>query len=850
MKKSSVRNQRRRFVIAAVFALSLAGRIAIAAETTATSSLAGSDPMAILDGDSLTSWGSEKNDPQEITVDLGHPWTIHSIEIKWGKNHPSEYEVQLTTDGKTWKTVAHPTDFKIIEKKGWFEFRFTVHKVDPAIEARGIRIRCLKADKGFHLEELRINGMYPFSYEPIPADAICLNQKADPEARARDLLKRMTVREKIGMAAGFNFFFFAGMERFGFAPVLLNDATSGLNLRPQVEREYSSISESTSFPLDSALAATWQPELAFEMGKAIGEECRAAGTGVLLGPGVNIHRTSTGGRNFEYMGEDPCLTSRMAVEHIKGVQGQKVIATIKHFIANNNEFVRFRCNAIIDERTLHEIYLPAFAAAVKEANVRAVMSSYNWLNGAKCGENRTLLTDILRGELGYTGMVMSDWGDGTDDMTKILGSGQNIIMPGLKTLGQHIRSLMAQDPAGTEKKLDAMIEPTLRVLFEMGTWDRKPADPAFKQTFAGHKATALKIGESAITLLKNEQVLPLAKGRTILITGDKKAVEDASSGGGSGHVKGYDHTNFSDGLKAIFGDSVVHDENPSDETVKKADRILYFFEMGDQEGADRSFDLPEKVNGQIQALAAKNPNVIVIASSGTPFGTPWLDSVKGLVHGYFLGQEYGAAMANVLSGNVTPSGKLPFTMEKSFADSPANGYNLVDGKPWWPSKFPPNIKTKTIDVPYSEGVFMGYRWYEAKKKPVNFPFGFGLSYTTFKIGDLKVSADTITKDKPITVSVTVTNTGKVAGAEVVQLYVHDEEASVVRPYRELKGFQKVFLQPGESKTVTMPLDWKALAFWDAKTHAWLAEPGTFDLLVGNSSRDVQCQARIDYKTLP
>lgn len=826
--------------------LLLTGHLALAAETTATSSLEGSDPMAVLDGDSSTVWSSKGIDPQEITIDLGHPWPIRSVEIEWGKNHPLEYEVQLTTDGKTWNTIAHPTNFKAPDTKG-FKFRFTTHKVAPSIPACGLRIRCLKSVKGIAMVDVRINGQYPFCYEPIPSDAVCLNKSADPEARVKDMLERMTLREKTGLVSGFNFFFFSGVERFGFAPVLLNDATSGLNLRPEVEREYSSISQSTSFPLASALAATWQPELAFEMGKAIGEECRAAGTGVLLGPGVNIHRTSTGGRNFEYMSEDPWLASRLAVQHIKGVQSQKVIATVKHFVANNNEFVRFRSNAIIDERTLHEIYLPAFAAAVQEGNVRAVMSSYNWLNGKKCGEDKALLTDILRGELGYTGMVMSDWGQGTEDMAKILGSGQNMVMPSLKDLGKHIRSQYARDAAGTEKSVDEMIAPTLRVLFEMGTWDRNPSDPAFKKTFAGHKATARKIGESAITLLKNDQVLPLAKGQTILITGDKKAVEDASSGGGSGHVNGYDPVTFYDGLKAVFGSAVAFDENPSDETVTKADRILYFFKMSDQEGTDRAFELPEKINGQIQALAAKNPNVIVIASSGTAFGTPWLDSVKGLVHGYFLGQEYGEAMANVLSGKVSPSGKLPFTMEKAFEDSPAYGYNLIDGKPSWSQKFPASVKTHIIDVPYSEGVFVGYRWYEAKKKPVNFPFGFGLSYTTFEISDIKVSAKTVTKDKPVTVSVNIKNTGKAAGAEVVQLYVHDEEASVERPYRELKGFQKVFLQPGESKTVTMTLDWKAMAFWDVKTHAWLAEPGTFTLLAGNSSRDEQCQARIDYK---
>lgn len=846
MKKSPIRNIIK-CIPATLFAISASGQMAFTAETTATSSLPGSNPMSVLDGDVSTAWSSDKNDEQEITVDLGHRVTVRSVEIQWDKNYPSEYEVQLSADGKNWQTVAHPVGFKKPENKGGFQFQFTVHKITPPFEAQGVRIRCLKSSKGFQLADLGINGLYPFSYDPVPADAVCLDKTANPKARVQDMLARMTLREKVRMVQGFNFFFFPGFERFGFAPVLLDDSTSGVNMRPDLEREYSSLSKSTGFPLASALAATWQPELAFEMGKAIGEECRAAGTGILLGPGVNIHRTSTGGRNFEYMGEDPFLTARMAVEYIKGVQSQKVIATIKHFIANNNEFVRTRSNAVIDERTLHEIYLPAFAAAVEEGHVRAVMSSYNWLNGRKCGEDKILLTDILRGELGYTGMVMSDWG-GNEDMAKVPESGQNMVMPENRNLGRHIRSLLEKDPNGTEAILDKMIAPTLEVLFEMGTWDRPASDPAFKQTLPGHKTLARTIGESAVTLLKNDGVLPLIPGQRILVTGDKKAVENAFSGGGSGCVPGYDRVNFYDGLKAVIGNTVTYLPTPSDEAIKQADRILYFFKMSDTEGTDRPFELPENINREIQTLAAKNPNVIVVASTGTAFATPWLDSVKGLVHGYFLGQEYGAAMADILSGKANPSGKLPFTMEMAYADSPACGYNLVDNTLWWKdAQFPPTVKSKTLDIPYSEGVFVGYRWYEAKKKAVNFPFGFGLSYTTFKIGDPKISADTLTKEPPISVSVTVTNTGKVSGAEVVQLYVHEDKPEIERPYRELKGFKKVFLQPGESKTVTIPLNWKDLAFWDVKTHAWKAEPGTFTLLIGNSSRNVQCQTLIRYK---
>ena len=729
--------------------------------------------------------------------------------------------------------------FKNTEKTN--KTAWTSHDINPPVTARGLRIRCLKGEgDGYQIIEVYVNKNSAYCFEPVPQTAAYRDKSAPIDERVRDLLSRMTLREKIHMTGGFNFNFIPGLARFGLSPVQVSDTSAGLKLNKEY---YCILDKTTSFPVAAALAATWQPELTVEMGKAIGEECRADGVSVLLGPGINIHRTSTCGRNFEYFSEDPFLTAKMVVGQIQGLQSKGVLATVKHYIANNNEFVRDHCNVLVGERALHEIYLPAFAATITDGGAKVFMSSYNWMDGVKCGENRHTLTDILRGELGYTGMVLSDWG-GTWDMPKVLESGQNLVMPNKKSLAEHIRSLMEKDPAGTEKLVDAMIAPTLRVMLETGIWQRSP-EPTGTIDYAAHKELSRKIAESAVTLLKNEDnILPLKSGQKILLVGDSKAVNDASSGKGSGCVAGFDLVNYFDGLKAVFGDKVTYSKNPSDNVVKNADRVLFFFNMGDHEGGDRPFELPDETRQQIEALAAKNPNLIVVASCGTAFDMPWLGKVKGLVHCYYLGQEYGAALANVLSGKVTPSGKLPFSMEQSYSDSPAFGYNVMNGKTTW------SLKTKPdpyFDVHYNEGVFVGYRWYEAKKKPVNFPFGFGLSYTTFEMSDIKVSANTVTKEKPITVSVTVKNTGKVSGAEVVQLYVHDDEASVERPYRELKGFQKVFLQPGESKTVTIPLDWKALAFWDVKTHAWLAEPGTFTLLVGNSSQNVQCQARIEYK---
>lgn len=804
------------------------------------------DANAALDGDRTTLWWSKEGGEQEFTIDLGHPVKVRSVQIEWGENFPSDYEIQWTEDGSTWKTSFTAKDFQNSfrgKSKTEFKAGWTFHKIEPPVTTRALRIRCLKGKgDGYQIFDVFINECCPFSYDPVPSDALYRDPKADPDARVEDLLKRMTRREKIRLTSGQNIFYIPGFERFGIKPALMCNTSAGIQIRKDLDWDYTPLKKSTAFPVASALAATWEPELAFDAGKAIGEECRAGGISILLGPGVNIHRTSTCGRNFEYFSEDPFLSARMAVAQVKGIQSEGVVATVKHFLANNNEFLRTDSNALIGERAMHEIYLPAFAAAIQEGDAKAIMSSYNWVNGKKCGEDKILLTDILRGELGFKGFVMSDWG-GTEDVTNSLDSGQNIIMPQMRTFGQYLRAELEKDPAGAEKRLDAMIAPTLRVLLETGIWNRVLDTPGTPD-YEAHQKLVRRIGESAVTLLKNEGVLPLQTGQKILLTGSRKAVTKASSGGGSGFVDGFDPVNYLDGMKAVFGDAVTCSENPSDAAVKNADRILFFIEMGDHEGSDRPFELPEETNRKIADIAAKNPDTIVIASTGTAFGMPWLDSVKGLVHACYLGQEYGASLASVLPGKVSPSGKLPFTMEQSFQDSPAFGYNVINGQTVWRVKDKPE---PYFDIPYKEGVFVGYRWYESKKKPVNFPFGFGLSYTTFKISDVKVSSDTITKGTPVTVSATVTNTGKVAGAEVVQLYVHDEKPSIIRPYRELKGFQKVFLQPGESKTVTIPVDWKALAFWDAKTHSWLAEPGTFELLIGNSSQDVQGKARIEYK---
>jgi beta-glucosidase len=800
-------------------------------------------PAAAIDGDQTTMWWSDASPRQEFTATFDAPWDVRSVEIEWGQQVPSAYEIQLTADGLQWETVFRADQFKNPAtphgKVAWVSDKLTV-----PFTAKALRIRSLEGGMdGVQIIDVYVNGSMPYSFAAVPETALYKNEAAPIDDRVKDLLGRMNFREKLRLTGGLNYFFIPGIERFGFHPVMMANASSGLKFQPTLPWDYKSLTQSTAFPLPVAIAATWDPELAFEMGAAIAKECRADGVSILLGPGVNIHRTSTCGRNFEYFSEDPFLSSRMAVMNIKGLQGEGVLATIKHYAVNNNEFLRTQSNVLVGERALNEIFLPSFRAAIEEADVKAVMSSYNWMNGEKCGESPALLDEILRKQLGFKGFVMSDWGGTTEDYAAQLISGQNIIMPQMKRFGEYVRTQRMAHPQETDAKLDAMIAPIVRVLLETGIWERPPAS-GLPVDFDAHDALARQIAESAITLLKNENVLPLQAGETILVVGEEGAVKRASSGGGSVKVDGYNAIDYLAGLEALYGNAVTYKENPTAGEVQAADCVLFFFTMRDHEGNDRAFELRPVVNRQIDMLTENNEKVIVVACTGTAFDTPWLEDVEGLVHSYFLGQSFGSALANVLSGAVNPSGKLPFTMEKSFSDSPAYGYNIVNGKEEWGGHF--KGSPSRFDLPYEEGVFVGYRWYEAKNKPIRFPFGFGLSYTSFRMDNLKLSSDQITKDSPVTVRVDVTNTGKTAGSEVVQLYVHDDEAGVPRLYRELKGFKKVTLEPGQTCTVELPVTWNDLAFWDVQAHQWTVEKGTFTLLVGNSSRDVQGRAVVQY----
>jgi beta-glucosidase len=689
----------------------------------------------------------------------------------------------------------------------------------------------------------------------LPANAVYTNTKASAEARAKDVISRLTFEEKLVLTGGWKRMHFPAVERLGLRPVAFSDASQGI----RIQKDCIPMEKTTSFPSTIALAATWNTQLAYAYAKSIGEECKAWGISVLLGPGMNIYRNAAGGRNYEYLGEDPMLTSRLSVAYVKGLQETGTMATIKHFIGNEQELARHIVNVKIDDRALREIYLPPFEASIKEANALAVMTGNNQVNGFPGAANTPLSNDVLRKDYGFKGMIMSDWANsiywpGRHNLE--LTSGHSLLMSNNELFATYIKNEIQEHPgqkAAIEKELETMVFYNLYPLFKAGMYDRPYRDPGLVSKFDEHKKVALTTAEEAITLLKNDNhLLPIkpATVNKIVVLGNDDALR-VYSGTGSGKVQGYDHVDYITRLRNVYGSKLVYNKNINDAEIRSADVVLYFITKPAGEGGDVDFNLP-LVQDSITRYAALNTNLVVIFSGGNGFAMPWLSQVKALVFAYFLGQTRGEALANIISGKVNPSGKLPFTIEKSFDDGPAKDFNkMKDSKYYWGGDRKDSREMEKqfgeVNITYNEGIYVGYRWYEKKKIAPQFPFGFGLSYTSFSISDITSSSKKINKDKPVTISCMLKNTGNTAGAEVVQLYVRDVESSVDRPLKELKAFQKVFLQAGESKRVTMQLNWKDLAFWDVKGKTWKAEPGTFTIEVGSSSQDIKQSTSITFE---
>ena len=644
----------------------------------------------------------------------------------------------------------------------------------------------------------------------------------------------MTLEEKAGMCSGLDFWHLKEVEHLGIPKVMVSDGPHGL--RKQDEKgDHLGINDSIKavcFPTAVLSACSFDRGLMEEMGKAIGREAQAKDVSVVLGPAVNIKRSPLCGRNFEYYSEDPYLAGEIAAAFVKGVQSQHVGTSIKHFAANNQEYRRMSSSSEVDERTLREIYFPAFETAVKKAQPYTFMCSYNQINGTFASENKWLLTDVLRGEWGFKGYVMSDWG-AVNDRVKGLEAGLELEMPASGGDNDAMIVKAVKDGALEEKILDQAVERILRIIFEYAD-HRKPQE----FTMEKDHEEAQHIAEESMVLLKNENhILPLKTSEKAAFIGGF-ARNPRFQGGGSSHINCFKTTNVLDSVpcdaqvvyaEGFPADRDFYDKALADEAVKaaaEADKAVIFAglpESFESEGYDRShMRLPECQNRLITEILKVQPNTVIVLHNGSPVEMPWLGEIKGLLETYLGGQAGGAAAANILYGKINPSGKLAETMPLKLSDNPSY-LNFGGGE----------------KVEYREGIFVGYRYYDTKEMDVAFPFGYGLSYTTFAYSNLKLSMENPTEKDTVMVYADVTNTGKSAGKEVVQLYIRDLTGSAIRPEKELKGFEKVFLEPGETKTVTMELNKRSFAWYNTELHDWFAASGDYEILVGASSRDIR-----------
>ena len=664
----------------------------------------------------------------------------------------------------------------------------------------------------------------------------------DADPKAKEVLSRMTVDEKLAYVGGDKSFFIRALPRLGLREVYMTDATQGVHIRESsgsIDLSKHQLDRSTAFPCPILLAATWNPDLAYSYAEAVGEECRAGGIGILLGPGFNSYRHSQCGRNFEYFGEDPFLRSRMIEHYVRGVQSTGTIATLKHFVANNTEFYRRKSNSIVDERTLHEIYLPPFKAGI-DAGARAVMTSYNLLNGEWCGESKRVISDLLRRDLGFRGLVMTDWWS-VHDGVKLAASGQDLEMPRAIAL-ETGKELIASGAVGMND-IDRMVMSILRTYFVMRLDEREPS-PEYLARFVAHEEIGLRTAGEGIVLLKNDRnILPIGnQAKAILLTG--AYVDTLVAGGGSAEVKGYNRRTMLDELRKVFGERIRFTISPSEEEIRSADVVLCNVGTLDSEGWDRPFALPAEQENLVKRCVAQNPHTVVIVTSGSGIRmTDWSDRAKAILYAWYVGQSGNTALAEILAGKTNPSGKLPITIEKDFRDSPGAGYT-PKGEELYSGWNSDGEKVHPVyDVRYDEGIFVGYRWYDTKNIKPLFPFGHGLSYTSFAYRDLNISREKAGQPV-VSVSFTVKNAGAREGAEVAQVYVQDVECSVPRPVKELKGFRKVSLKPGQQVTIRVDLHASDFSFWNPETRRWQAEPGVFRILVGSSSADVRLAGEV------
>jgi len=651
----------------------------------------------------------------------------------------------------------------------------------------------------------------------------------------QSIISQMTLEEKAALCTGASSWTTTPVERLGIPEMIVSDGPHGVRRVPDVNAMAIESLPATCFPTASCLASTWDVDLIHKMGEALAEECIALNVDVLLGPGANMKRSPLGGRNFEYFSEDPYLAGEMAASLIDGIQSRGVGTSLKHYAANNQEFQRFSISAEVDERTLREIYLPAFEKAVKQAKPWTVMCSYNKVNGTFASEHHHLLTKILKNEWGFEGLVVSDWGAVRDRVAALKG-GLDLEMPGpqerrVKAVAEAVRSGKL-----AEAVLDEAVHRILNIVFKA---KETPKNGTFDVD--AHHELAHKIATEGMVLLKNNGLLPLKGQQHIAVIG--RAAENAHfQGGGSSHIHPTKVAVPFKELKTQTGNAeLTYAEGyPTDNSFRQdmidqavtlaqsADVAVLYIALPafkESEGYDRTdLDLTEQQVALIKAVAKVQPQTVVVLNNGAPIAmSEWIDNVAAVLEGWMMGQAGGAAIADILFGKVNPCGKLAETFPLKLSDTPAH----IN----WPGG--------AGEVRYGEGLFIGYRYYDSREMPVLFPFGYGLSYTTFSYSNAKVSAQTFKDVDGVRVSVDVTNTGKLAGKEIVQVYVHDQKSRLVRPQKELKGFAKVELQPGEMKTVSIQLDSRTFAYYHPEYKQWITEDGDFDILIAASATDVR-----------
>ena len=651
----------------------------------------------------------------------------------------------------------------------------------------------------------------------------------------QSIIVKMTLEEKAALCIGATAWSTTPVERLGVPKMIVADGPHGVRREPDIHSIALRSLPATCFPTASCSASTWDVDLIRQMGEVLAEECIALNVDVLLGPGASMKRSPLCGRNFEYFSEDPYLAGELAVSFINGVQSRGVGTSLKHYAANNQEFQRFSISAEVDERTLREVYLPAFEKAVKEAQPWTVMCSYNRVNGVLASEHHTLLTEILKDEWGFEGLVVSDWGAVRDRVASLRG-GLDLEMPGPQD--RRVKAVVEAVHSGelAEATLDESVRRILRIVFKA---QETPKGENFDMD--AHHRLAHRIAAEGMVLLKNDGLLPLKGHRQIAVIG-RSAQHAHFQGGGSSHINPTRVDVPFQELQSRAGNAeLTHAEGyPADDSFRQdlidqavglaqsADVVLLTIALpayAESEGYDRTdLDLTAHQVALIQAVAKAQPKTVVVLNNGAPVTmSAWIDAVPAVLEGWMMGQAGGGALADILFGRVNPCGKLAETFPRKLSDTPAH-LN-------WPGG--------AGKVQYGEGLFIGYRYYDARELPVLFPFGHGLSYTDFAYSNPKVSARTFRDVDGLTVTVDVTNMGQMAGKEIVQVYVHDRASGLVRPEKELKGFAKVALQPGETRSVAIKLDFRAFAYYHPEYKQWITEDGDFDILIASSATDIR-----------